>query len=105
MTRATYDVTYEIGSEDGDVAESGFVARGLTLREAVACVADTRTRHVGGVEAIECDSSPPADPRWITVYNGSEYYTGARESRSLHMPDCLTASTRGRIARIVGVTI
>jgi hypothetical protein len=104
---ALFDVTYEIvtpeSAENGDAEERGFITENVTLREAVNCVTDTRTNQVDGVERVETDEYPVCAPRWITVINGTEYRTGAQESRSLHMPDSLTPATRIRIARLLGV--
>lgn len=101
-----FNVTYEIvtpeSAEQGDAAESGFIAKGCTLREAIQYVRETRTNRVSGVECVECDESPVRDPRWITVSNGMEFETGAYESRSLHLPDTLTAASRCRVARLLG---
>jgi hypothetical protein len=104
---ATFNITYEITTEEssqhGDCEERGYVVQGVSLREAIDTVRSTRTNLVDGVECIECDESPVRYPRWVTVTNGMEYETGSCESRSLHMPDHLTAATRRRIARLCGV--
>ena len=106
---AAFNVTYEIvtpeSAENGDVDESGFIAENVSLRDALALVSETRTSRVGGVECSECDSSPCSHPRWITVMNGMEFETGAQESRSLHIPDGVTASTARRIARLMGARL
>ena len=103
---ALFSVTYGIvtpeSAEQGDYEDCGFIGKGMTLREAIHAVRETRTSRVGGVEAIECDEYPVRSPRWITVQNSTEYETGAQESRSLHLPDILTDSTRVRIARLLG---
>lgn len=113
MTRSKvvcFNVSTEIvtpeSAENGDTdEEQGWVEMGLTLREAVTMVHEVRTSRAEGVQCIECDSSPAVDPRWVTVVNGMEFETGAQESRSLHMPRRLTASTRRRIARLVGARV
>ena len=100
---AAFNVTYEIvtpeSAENGDVDESGFIAENVSLRDALALVSKN------GVECVECDSSPCSHPRWITVMNGMEFETGAQESRSLHIPDGVTASTARRIARLMGARL
>lgn len=102
-----FNVTYEIvtpeSAEHGDAAERGFISEGVSLRDAFADLNATRTNQVDGIEAIEADSSPCVAPRWITVYNGTEFRTGATESRSLHIPDNVTAASARRIARYCGV--
>jgi hypothetical protein len=100
-----FDVTYEIvtpeSTEHGDAAERGFVERKVCFRHAIESVRMTRTSRCGGVECIE-PSESGHEFRWITVYNGTEYETGAHESRSLHIPDCVTDASRVRIARLLG---
>jgi len=100
-----FNVTFEIvtpeSAEHGDAAECGFIARGLRLREALGAVTGTRTSRAGGVICIEADNGKPdASSRWLTVYNGMEFETGAFENRSLHIPDSVTGASRQRIARL-----
>jgi len=108
LADAIFSVTYEIvtpeSAEYGDSDESGFICENVTLRDAIAAVQSTRTSRCDGVTAIECDEAPVRSPRWVTVFNGMEYETGAVESRSLHMPPSLTAATRRRIARLLGAS-
>lgn len=100
-----WSVTYEIvtpeSAENGDADERGYISQGVTLREAIEDVHATRTSQVSGIECVEANDSRPECARWITVYNGAEYLTGAHESRSLHMPDSLTAASRARLVRLV----
>lgn len=100
-----FNVTYEIvtpeSAERGDTAENGFIIEGATLREALKLVYETRTSRVDGISSIEADEYPVTCPSWITVSNGMEFETGACESRSIHFPDNLSASTRCRIARLM----
>ena len=105
MFNVTYDIVTPESAENGDTDESGFIGKGMTLRDAIKAVHATRTSAVDGVESIECDSWPATSPRWVTVTNGTEYETGACESHSLHMPRTLTDATRQRIARLVGARI
>lgn len=105
----TFNVTYEIltqeSAAEGDADERGFICEHVRLREAFEEVFNTRTSAVGGISAIEPSSSSIHDMRWITVDNGMEYETGAYESRSLHIPENATASTRRRIAHLMGSRI
>lgn len=102
-----FNVTYEIvtpdSAEHGDAVERGFIAQGVTFREAVKLVLETRRSRVAGVECVEANTSDPYGASWITVYNGLEFETAAQESRSIHLPDSLTPSTRRRIADILQV--
>ena len=99
LFNVTYGIVTSESAELGDYAESGFLSRNVALRDAIAEVQETRTNQCGGVECVECDSSPAIAPRWITVTNGLEFMTGAQESRSLHIPASVTPSTARRIAR------
>lgn len=103
--RALFAVTYEIvtpeSAEHGEADARGYIDRDMTLRDAIGAINATRTKHVGGVESIECDSSG-GRPRWVTVTNSAEYLTGAQESRSLHIPPSVSNSSARRIARFLG---
>ena len=104
---ALFNVTYEIvtpeSAEHGDADERGFIVEGVSFREAVEEVQLTRTCHVGGIESVEASDSRIKSARWFTIINGMEFYTGACESRSLHIPEHITAASRRRIARVLGV--
>jgi len=101
---ATFNVTYDIvtpeSAEYGDCEESGFIDCNMTLRDAIDTLVSTRTNRVDGVTGVDTSESG-RDFRWITVYNGMEYETGAQESRSLHIPDHITPASRARILRLV----
>src|SRR3954470_17832014 len=101
-----FSVTYEIMTEEsasnGEAEETGFVVQDVCLRDALEAVHETRTSACDGVTSIQPSSSDVADARWITIDNGMEFETGARESRSIHFPESLTGATRCRIARLLG---
>jgi hypothetical protein len=101
----TYAIVTEESAADGEAAEYGELDSGLSLRDAVRLVHQTRTNQVGGVESIEADEMPVRSPSWIRVCNSMEYLTGAREDRSLHIPDGVTDASRRRIARLVGARV
>lgn len=102
-----YCVSYEIwtheSAENGEPEERGIVDDDLDLREALKEVQRTRTNLVGGVESVTTDSWPVKAVRWITVCNAAEYETGARESRTLHLPANVTPASSRRIARLMGI--
>ena len=91
----SYSVTYDIvtpeSAENGDVAEAGYVAEDVSLRDAIDAGGGVCYEHNGGYE-------------WFTncEYN-LNYGTGAQESRSLHLPDGITGASRVRIGRLLGV--
>ena len=87
----TYDIVTPESAENGDVAEAGYVAEDVSLRDAIDAVGGVCYEHNGGYE-------------WFTncEYN-LNYGTGAQESRSLHLPDGITGASRVRIGRLLGV--
>ena len=95
MQNTNYSVTYDIvtpeSAEDGDVAEAGYVAENVSLRDAIDEVGGVCYDHNGSYD-------------WFTNCEyGIDYQTGAQESRSLHLPDGITGASRGRIGRLLGV--
>lgn len=99
----TYDITTPESAERGDSEENGFISCGQRLRAAICDVLETRTCHCDGISGAEpdCSGLGPGAVSWITVYNGAEFETGAVETRSLHIPETATASTRARIVRAI----
>lgn len=102
MFTVTYDIVTEESAAEGETAEAGFIIENTPLRDAIKALFETHSCHCEGIQCIEANESPMRSPNSVTVFNGSNYLTGACESRSLHMPANLTASTRRRIARLVG---
>lgn len=98
----SFEITTYESAENGEADERGVIDEALTLRDAIKEVHRTRTNLVGGVEAIQPNRWPVDRVRWITVHNSAEYETGARESRTLHIPDTITPASSRRIARLVG---
>jgi hypothetical protein len=101
MFNVTYEIVTEESASDGDSAESGFIAKNVPLRSAFDYVTQSRTSENSGVFCVESSDSNNRHARWVTVGFGMEYLTGACESRSLHFPEKLTPSTRGRITRLL----
>lgn len=96
----TYDTVTPESAEDGDFAESGFHAQGLTFREAME---EVRYWIGGHVEADSYCGTRPHRPRWFTFFGVDENYTtGAVTSYTLHLPESLSDASRMRIARLVG---
>ncbi len=102
----TFSVTYEIyteeSAENGDSESSGFQCENVSLREAIdaVCNTDSNTRSQSSIEANDSIENC----RWVTVYNSVDWISGETENRSLHIPDSVTASSRKRIARLLGIT-
>lgn len=104
MNRAPFVVYSRVVNDEGDTLHDGWEDESISLRDAIDNVHATRTNRVDGVESIEADCSH-GRPRWVTVSNGMEFETGCRESRSLHIPDWVSASSARRIARLIGATV
>lgn len=92
----TYNKVDKESAKEGDTCEAGFISRGSVLREAVEAFRDVR-HPTGYVEANEC---PAIAPRWLTTYGEPE--DGVDETRAIHFPDTVTASSRRRLARLLG---
>ena len=99
----SYEIATSESAENGEAEERGVIDEGLTLREAIKEVQRTRTNLVDGIESVSTDSWPVKVVRWITVNNSVEYETGARESRTLHLPNNVTPASSRRIARLLGI--
>ena len=98
-TRATFNVTFETityeSAEDGENATSGFIVEDAGLRDAIDAL--------GCGDMVEASDSPFTNPRWLTAYKTNENHaTGEYENRSIHFPDRMTASSRLRVARLLG---
>ncbi|MDE3023047.1 MAG: hypothetical protein KGI54_14560 [Pseudomonadota bacterium] len=100
-----FSVTYVIVSpesaESGDYEESGFIEESLPLRDALKVLFETRTSQCGGIECIEPSDSIISNARWITIHNGMEFITGCQESRSIHIPEHVSATSRQRIWHLI----
>ena len=100
-----YSVTYELWSpedlEIGDTDDRGFISQGVSLRDAIDDVTATDSIHCEQ-QGIDLSSWPADAHCWLTVYNSADYISGVSESRSLHFPKHITASSRRRVARLLG---
>lgn len=93
-----FEIVTDESAEHGAAAETGTVETGLSLRDASALVDGPAL----------CDSSPVlpgARVRWLVFFehgNGSrrEIEKGERETRTLAMPDGITAASSQRVARL-----
>ena len=90
----TYEMVTDESAEHGEAADMGFLAESVSLREAI----DSLDYGAGDLEANE---SPVTDPRWITAYDNWEQ--GETVNRSLHFPDNMTAASKLRVCRLLGV--
>ncbi len=102
MFSVTYEIITEESAEDGEAAEHGFIGENLSLREAIDLVGETESSHCER-SCVEASDSRIGEARWFTVYNSADWIDGNAESRSLHVPEGVTASSRRRIARLLGI--
>lgn len=90
MTRR-FNVTYEIitpeSATDGDAAERGFEAEGVSLREAIKIAGGT---FENGGRAF------------YTVDPERDYNDGSEKYYAIHPPDSVTRASYNRIARLLG---
>ena len=92
--RVTYEIVTPESSEHGDAEDRGFVDEGCSFRNAVMFVSG---------HATEPSDYPVRYARWFTHYNyNNDFMTGAEESRSIHIPDSVSAASRKRIAKLLG---
>ena len=99
MFTVTYEIITPESAELGGADESGIISDSVSLHRALHDVFETRTAHCEGITHIDPSDSDIGQARWITIVNGMEYQTGAYESRSIHLPDNMTASSRKRLLR------
>jgi hypothetical protein len=101
-----FNVTYETitpeSAEDGDTATRGFEAENVTLREAIDALGS-------GEQGCEANESPVSDPRWVTMYDTKRdrayWEQGETTNRSLHFPDNMSAASKIRVCRLLGVRV
>jgi hypothetical protein len=98
----TYEIVTEDSAENGEAVACGALADKLSLRDALSYVNATDSCHCSQ-SSVEASDSRVCEARWFTVYNSANYLSGNYENRSLHVPAAVTASSRLRIARILGV--
>lgn len=96
-----FSVTYMIvtpeSAKDGDFAETGFIVKDVTLREALS-----EFQNFGYIEA-SCSPYTPSPHVWFTAQGEQDYRDGSQESRSLHCPNSITPSSHRRIAKLLGL--
>jgi hypothetical protein len=104
----TFTVTYEMYTQEsveiGESEDIGFVAKNVSLREAMDLVNETESNKCSQT-GIEASASFIGGVRWITVYNSQSWDSGVGENRSLHIPDEVTDSSRIRICKLFGLTV
>lgn len=92
--RVTYEIVTPESSEYGDAEDRGFIDEGCSFRDAVMLISG---------HATEPSDSHVRYARWFTHHNYSnDFITGAEESRSIHIPDSVSAASRKRIAKLLG---
>lgn len=109
----SFEIVTPESAEHGDAESRGWIDPGLGafpqerppepcgLHRAVDIWKQTRTAHCDGVTACEPDSSDWGQARAVSIYNGAEYRTGARETRTLHFPESMTAARRRELCALL----
>ena len=102
-----FSVTFERWNEEaaeiGETDDRGFIIENVSLRDAIQQGLEYRDPSWAG--SCEASDSRHEFARWLTFHNWNDctrenLETGIEESRSLHIPDCITPSSRKRIARL-----
>ena len=99
-----FDVTFEVitaeSAEHGDAESMGYEAEKVSLREAIDAMGQ-------GEQGMEANEYPVSNPRWVTAYDTNRdrayWEQGETVNRSLHFPDTMTASSKLRVCRLLGV--
>jgi hypothetical protein len=99
-----FDVTFEVitpeSAEHGEAESMGYEAEKVSLREAIDAMGQ-------GEQGMEASEYPVSNPRWITAYDTNRdrayWEQGESVNRSLHFPDTMTASSKLRVCRLLGV--
>jgi hypothetical protein len=103
MAKLLFSVTFQTVTEEsaeiGDYEDQGIIAEGLTLREAIKEANETHDGHSLGIESIE--ASDTHTPQWVNINHSPDLYTGVQETRSIHLPENITPSSKKRIFRLI----
>ena len=95
-------VTYEIGTHesaaDGDAAERGFLLPG----EWKASAADDPRMSLRDAMQL-CYPQENCGSCWTECDGRQNYQTGAIETRAIHPPNNITASSYQRVTRLLGI--
>lgn len=96
----TYDRVTEESAREGGYADSGFLLEGAPLRDSI----ETFTERADTIEANVYPLGDGSSIRWFTAYPspGDLGPEGESETRSLHIPECVSAPSRLRLARMLG---
>lgn len=90
----TFNVTYEVvtleSAEQGEAADRGFHAEGVSLRGALNAIGHSTKRP--GLE----DSG-----RWFVSDASVDFQTGAETSYAIHPPRTVTPASYRRLARVL----
>lgn len=107
MTRfnVTFDHVTEASAEAGDFDKVGFIAEGVSLREAIDILRDTAGETLYGPDGhVHADNGPdPVRVRWVSMHIPFPYHDPEilSETRSLHIPETVTDASTRRILRLI----
>lgn len=98
----TFERWDEVSVEAGDTDDRGFVIEDVSLTDAVRL--GLEARYPSWCTLPEPSDSRISHARWLTFGGYEETWrSGVEESRSLHIPESVTPSSRKRIARLFGL--
>jgi hypothetical protein len=97
---------HDDGEDICEADERGFVVEDCSLRDAVRIGLEALQPNYLG--ACEADSFPPRGVRWLTFDRWNDctrenIQEGISESRTLHLPEQMTESSRRRVCRLFGL--
>ncbi len=102
MFRVCYEIVTPESAENGDVAEQGFVTPGEWRWNADTFL-DGPAMAMTLREAMQLCYPVEESGYWWSGEPVQDYRTGAWERRSIHPPENITASSYGRVARLLGL--
>ena len=99
-----FDVTFEVitpeSAEHGEAESMGYEAERVSLREAIDAMGY-------GEQGMEASEHPVSNPRWITAYDTNRdrayWEQGETVNHLRSFPDTMTASSKLRVCRLLGV--
>jgi hypothetical protein len=103
-----FTVTYEIvtpeSAEHGDAESRGFVLSGEWRADVDEVMANPGLVDMTLREAMQLAYPQEDSGKWWTECDGrQDHRTGAYETRSIHPPENITASSYARVTRLLGI--
>ena len=103
MFRVTYEIVTPESAEHGDAAERGFVEPGEWKTPIEESLAGNDLHTMSLRDAMRLCYPIEDSGFWWTGEASQDYQTGAYETRAIHPPRGITASSYARVSRLLGV--